>query len=312
MVGSHQRVGNYPGVTVEKKTGQMTVDGRRYAIVDLPGLYSLAPRSRDEMVVVDLLLGRLTDSPPVDVVLCIVDAANLRRGLYLLGQVLELGLPTVVALNKLDVAEAEGITLNVDRLRSRLGVPVVAIRANRGLGIADLKTALAGLERQTAAVRESLFPRPFEDEVARLAPLLDSLCGKRTGAALCSRWLAERLLLDANGYLDGILLGADEGRLRGELRSARERLAQRGCPVPDVEPEVRYDWAGRVLDGVLTRPDRHEVTATDRIDRVLTHPVWGTAIFALVMAVVFQSVFVGAAPVMEWIDAAFAWLGDGL
>ena len=110
-------LGNYPGVTVEKKTGQMTFDGRRYAVVDLPGLYSLAPRSRDEMVVVDLLLGRLTDSPPVDVVLCIVDAANLHRGLYLLGQLLELGLPTVVALNKLDVAEAEGITLDVDRLR---------------------------------------------------------------------------------------------------------------------------------------------------------------------------------------------------
>ena len=96
LVGIHQHVGNYPGVTVEKKTGWMDHAGSRYKLIDLPGLYSLAPRSRDEVVAVDLLLGRRQDSPPVDLVVCIADAGNLERNFYLLSQVLELGLPTVV------------------------------------------------------------------------------------------------------------------------------------------------------------------------------------------------------------------------
>ena len=109
LVGVHQHVGNYPGVTVEKKVGQMTVAGRQFEVIDLPGLYSLAPRSRDEMVVVDLLLGRREGAAPVDGIVSIVDAGNLERNLYLLSQVLELGLPTVLALNMLDVAAARGI-----------------------------------------------------------------------------------------------------------------------------------------------------------------------------------------------------------
>ena len=126
LVGVHQHVGNYPGVTVEKKTGQIDLDGRRVEIVDLPGLYSLAARARDEMVVVDLLLGRRKEVAPVDAVVCIVDAGNLERNLYLVSQVLELELPTVLAVNMLDVAESRGIRIDLDRLERRLGIPVVA------------------------------------------------------------------------------------------------------------------------------------------------------------------------------------------
>src|SRR5664280_1168739 len=99
MVGVRQHVGNYPGVTVEKKTGRMQYAGRQFELIDLPGLYSLAPRSRDEMVAVDLLLGRRRELPPVDAVLCIVDASNLQRNLYLVSQVLDWELPTVLAVN---------------------------------------------------------------------------------------------------------------------------------------------------------------------------------------------------------------------
>ncbi len=109
LVGIRQRVGNYPGVTVEKKTGQMDHEGQAYELIDLPGLYSLAPRSRDEMVTVDVLLGRHEDSKPVDAVVCIVDAGNLRRNLYLVSQVMELGIPTILAIIVLDVAEARCI-----------------------------------------------------------------------------------------------------------------------------------------------------------------------------------------------------------
>lgn len=311
LVGSHQRVGNYPGVTVEKKTGEMTFAGQRYEIVDLPGLYSLAPHSRDEMVVVDLLLGRRKDAPPVDVVLCILDAANLHRGLYLLGQLLELGLPTVVALNKLDVARKGGLTLDIDELRTRLPAPVVAIQANRRIGISDLTKALSRVRNEAPVARMPMFPEVFDEEVMRLAPSLDAYCGKANSRGLCSRWLAERMLLDANGYLEGLVLDGD-GSLKASLRTARERLAAGGCPMPDIEPQVRYEWAHRLLDGVLTLPERRPTTATDRIDHVLTHPVWGAAIFAVVMVVVFQSVFVGAAPLADWIDQGFAALGKAL
>src|SRR3954449_11197687 len=142
LAGVRQRVGNYPGVTVEKKLGMAEFHGRAFTIVDLPGTYSLSPRSPDEMVAVDVLLGRQADAPPIDVVLCIVDASNLERNLYLVSQVLELGLPTVVALNMVDVADERGVKIDSKRLAERLGVPVVEVQANRRLGIDKVKSAL--------------------------------------------------------------------------------------------------------------------------------------------------------------------------
>ena len=170
LAGVRQRVGNYPGVTVEKKIGALRLDGLACRLVDLPGTYSLAPRSPDEMVAVDVLLGRQSDVGGVHAVLSIVDASNLERNLYLVSQVLELGLPTVVALNMVDLARARGLTLDVDRLRAQLGVPVVEVQANRRLGIAELKSALARALREpaAAATHASPFPPAFQEEVAQL------------------------------------------------------------------------------------------------------------------------------------------------
>src|SRR6267154_684293 len=142
LAGVRQRVGNYPGVTVEKKIGQLAHEGRRFALADLPGTYSLAPRSPDEMVAVDVLLGRRSDTPSPDVVLCIVDASNLERNLYLVSQVLELGLPTVVALNMIDIAAERGIKIDTVKLSERLGIRVVEVQANRRRGIDTLKVCL--------------------------------------------------------------------------------------------------------------------------------------------------------------------------
>src|SRR5436190_6819777 len=116
LAGVRQRVGNYPGVTVEKKTGTMHHDGQAFELIDLPGTYSLAPRSPDEMVTVDVLLGRQAGTERPDAVVCIVDASNLERNLYLVSQVLELGLPTIMALNMIDAARERGMTINVDSL----------------------------------------------------------------------------------------------------------------------------------------------------------------------------------------------------
>src|SRR5579862_9250230 len=143
LAGVRQRVGNYPGVTVEKKIGRLELDGRAFSLVDLPGTYSLAPHSPDEMVTVDVLLGRQADLGAVDVVLCIVDASNLERNLYLVSQVLELGLPTVLALNMTDIAAERGLAIDVPKLSQQLGVPVVPLQANKRRGIEELKAALA-------------------------------------------------------------------------------------------------------------------------------------------------------------------------
>src|SRR6187402_550094 len=125
LAGVRQRIGNYPGVTVEKKLGRTEFHGRSFTIVDLPGTYSLAPRSPDEMLAVDVLLGRQEDAPRPDVILCIVDASNLERNLYLVSQILELGLPIVLALNMIDAAEAKGLKIDAALLSKRLKLPVV-------------------------------------------------------------------------------------------------------------------------------------------------------------------------------------------
>src|SRR5438445_6191985 len=143
LAGVRQRVGNYPGVTVEKKLGTTEFHGQSFTIVDLPGTYSLSPRSPDEMVAVDVLLGRQSDVPAIDVVLCIVDASNLERNFYLVSQVLELGLPTVIALNMIDVAKDKGLVLDLEKLSERLPVRFIPVQANRGIGIVPLKQALA-------------------------------------------------------------------------------------------------------------------------------------------------------------------------
>src|SRR6202011_2419008 len=132
---------NYPGVTVETKKGKFRFREQIYEIVDLPGTYSLAPRSPDEMLAVELILGQRADSGPPDVVVTIVDASNLDRNLYLMTQVLELGVPLVVALNMMDVAGSQGLHINVAQLSRNLGVPVVPLQANKGKGIDLLRDA---------------------------------------------------------------------------------------------------------------------------------------------------------------------------
>ena len=309
LAGIHQRVGNYPGVTVEKRTGRMEYRHRRYELIDLPGLYSLAPRSRDEIVAVEVLLGCRREVQPVDAVICIADASNLRRNLYLLSQVLDLHLPTVLAVNMFDVARNQGVSLDVEQLQQRLGVPVVAMQANRRIGIDELKDALAEVVTVPPPSRATPLPEPFGREAARLQTLLARHGDEEENGAM-PRALVERLLLDVNGYLQGELLADTDGEARRQLEAARARLGEAGCRVPEVETTARYDWIARVLQDVVTEPSRYKGTVTDRIDRVLTHRVWGTLIFALVMIVVFQSVFTGAQPLMQWIDNGFAGLGQ--
>src|SRR6476646_481030 len=168
LSGLRQRVGNYPGVTVEMKKGHVTAGGVPVDLIDLPGTYSLAARSPDEMVAVDLLLGRRPEEPRPDVVLSIVDATNLDRHLYLTSQLLDLGEPVVVAVNMIDAAEAQGSKIDCTKLSERLGVPVVPIQANRGVGLESLTRAVLDAAEAHAVPAGPAFPEAFEAEVAAL------------------------------------------------------------------------------------------------------------------------------------------------
>lgn len=304
VAGVRQHVGNYPGVTVEKKIGHVVLDGRRFALVDLPGTYSLAPRSLDEMVAVDVLLGRLPDLSAPDVVLCVVDASRLERNLYLVSQVLELGIPAVIALNMCDLAEASGVTVNAALLSQRLGVPVVPLQAHRKIGVETLKKAMQQAVESPAAVPETPFPQAFRDELDGLERLVQ----QRDDVPL-PRYLVERLLLDSGGYLEQAEVPGVDAQLLAAVRQARTRLAEAGYPVPAVETMARYEWAGRMLEGVTSGSLTPRVTWSDRLDHLLMHKLWGTIIFAAVMVLVFQSIFNGAGPLMDAIDGLIGRLG---
>src|SRR5262245_11465511 len=304
LAGVRQRVGNYPGVTVEKKTGTLRHGEQVFELIDLPGTYSLAPRSPDEMVTVDVLLGRRDNAGPPDVVISIVDASNLERNLFLVSQVLSLGLPTVVALNMIDLARDRKIEIDVAALSKRLGVPVVAVQANHRVGLDALMSALAESAKCPVAERENPFPPAFREHATAIGTWLNE--GSSQPMPL---FLVERLLLDGDGYLERELLNGTATEGSQKLRDARESLASAGLPVPAVEAMARYDWVARVLAGISRRPDDHQPTATDRIDAVLTHKVWGTLIFMAAMAVLFSSIFVLAVPVMNLIDTGVGALG---
>jgi ferrous iron transport protein B len=305
LSGVHQRIANYPGVTVEKKVGRFAHKGHHFELFDLPGTYSLAPRSPDEMVAVDVLLGREPGEPIPDVVLSIVDASNLQRNLYLVSQVLSLGLPTVVALNMTDIAKDRGIEINAAELSERLGVSVIPIQASRGQGLDELMTALKQVAASSTASVIDPFPVAFREQADRFGERLNT---SRTDAI--PAFLIDRLILDGNGYLEQQLLPQQEAAEHAELRDIRQSLAAAGLPVPAVEAMARYDWVGKVLDGVVKVPDSRKLTNSDRIDAVLTHKLWGTLVLIAVMWLLFSSIFRFAEPLMNWVDGGVGWLAD--
>ena len=302
LAGVRQRVGNYPGVTVEKKVGRFDLDGVNFSVIDLPGTYSLAPRSPDEMIAVDVLLGRRDDVHAPDVVLCIVDASNLERHLYLVSQVLELGLPTVIALNMVDVAAERGIVIDVSALQDRLQLPVIPLQANKARGLKELKVALLDAVNKKSVPPASPFPAPFVKEVESLSADLRSHLDPRDGEHQWPRYLVERLLLDTSGYLSSLHLPGTTESTPQYVAAARERLKVAGCPVPSIEPVSRYRWVAETLKGIIQRPTTRKITFSDRLDAFLTHKLGGTVAFIVLMAIMFQTVFYIAEPASAMID----------
>jgi ferrous iron transport protein B len=294
LAGMHARVGNYPGVTVEKKIGLVHWEGEPVRLIDLPGTYSLSPRSLDEMVSVDVLLGQQPDVGRVDAVLCIADASNLERHLFLLGQVLDTGVPTVLVLNMWDAAVREGLTINVQRLEEKLGIPVVVTEAHRRRGIEQIQPAVLRATANGGRLPSRQFPPEFYEECERLGAYLEEI-----GVGEVPWYLRERLLLDVGGTVEQRFVRRGQGPLAESLRTARARLAAAGFRVPMAEAERRYQWARELLADVVTYPSVRPTTLTDRIDAVLTHRIFGLGVFAALMFLVFQAIYAWAEPLMK-------------
>ncbi len=294
LTGVHTRIGNYPGVTVEKKLGWFEFENQPIRLVDLPGTYSLSPRTIDELVSVEVLLGRQADLGTIDAVVCIADASNLERNLYLVSQVLDLGLPTVLVLNMWDVAQSRGVQIDIDELSKRLGVTVVACEAHRRRQIEQVRSAIVHASHLPRVSRADLFPPEFRNEIARLRTDLQQATKREY-----PEYLLERMLLDIGGQLEVELTKQDSTNLTASLIQARERLNAAGCRIPSIEAKVRYGWVRQLLSGVMTSPAVRPITWTDTLDRWLTHKVWGLIAFGLVMFGVFQLISSVAEPLMQ-------------
>ena len=309
LTGIHSRIGNYPGVTVEKKVGVFRYDGREIRLVDLPGTYSLSPRSLDEMVSVEVLLGRQPEIGRIDAVVCIADASNLERNLYLVSQVLDLGLPTVLVLNMWDVAQSRGIMIDAERLAQTLGIPVIPCEAHRHRQIDAVKAAILTVAGRPAGDPPRVFPAEFYDEGVRLQSQL-----KEWGEPNVPFYVTERLLLDVGGQVEASFAAHHPAHLIESVKAARERLRLSGFRVPSAEAKSRYGWVRDVLNGVMVVPPQRLVTRSDRLDKWLTHKVWGMVAFAIVMFLVFQSISTVASPLMELFEkgqqAVGAWVSS--
>ncbi|MBI3245642.1 MAG: ferrous iron transport protein B [Deltaproteobacteria bacterium] len=306
LTGLSQHTGNYPGVTVESALGEFTIDGQRFLAVDLPGTYSLAPRAPDEMIAVSVLLGLGEDIAAPDVVLCVLDATHLDRNLYLLTQVLEVGLPVVAALTMTDLARKQGIVLDVPELENRLGAPVIPVQATKRLGIHELKQAV-GRATRTTFVQNQPIPLPvvFTTEVDQLLKLFAAQNRHRTP----SRFLIERLLIDAGGSIEQVLIQQFGVTILPQVTAARTRLATAGASPQQLETDARYRWISQVIEATVRQPQVAIRTWNDRIDAVVTHKVWGLGIFLMTMVIVFQAIFSWSAPLMDGIEATFGALG---
>ena len=305
LTGMQSRTGNFPGVTVEKKIGRIQLDNRVVDLIDLPGTYSLSPRTPDEMVSVDVLLGRQRDLGEIDAVVCIVDASNLERNLYLVSQVMDLGLPTILVLNMWDVAQARQVSIDVEGLRQRLGMQVIVCEAHRRMGVHELRQAIIHSDSLIAPERPKPFPETFYTECKLLQKTLSGL-----GSRKLPFYLVERLLLDVDGHVETQLTAEHGEKLTSALTDARTRLRESGCRVPIVEAKARYKWARETLAGVASAPKTRVTTRSDRIDRVLTHRLVGLLVFAAVMFLVFQAIYTWSGPLMDIIDSGQGLVSD--
>lgn len=307
LTGLRQKVGNYPGVTVERKLGTMHLGSRPCVLIDLPGTYSLSACSPDERVVVDALCGHIRNLPAPDLVVCVVEAANLKRNLFLPMQVAQTGVPMVIALNLWDEAQAKGIRIDVEKLSQRLGVAVVPTVARSGAGFAQLRQAMeAALNAAPGSQR--LAPPRWPQIVDYATDAILAAAKGHTDVAL-SRMEAMRILFDANSaVLERVNTPAAQAAVRHAVEAGRAALRAVGCNPMAAEALLVYAHLDTLLDGVVQTGVGAKRQFSDAIDRLLVHRFWGLLLFLGLMYVVFQAVYTWAGPLIDAVGSAQEWL----
>ena len=303
LTGLAQRTGNFPGCTVEKKVGTFTVNGRRVDIIDLPGTYSLASISPDELVVEDVLLNIQPGAAPIDAIIVVADATSLYRNLYLVSQLMELARPMVLVVNMFDLAEAQGLQCDIAALEAKLGFPVVTAMANRPSGLNTLRQAIQALaEGKRTKAELELFP-----ECSREAKNLAEALSREEAKVLAPQVF--RAIFDESGFAEK-RLAEQYGAPFGEgLTQAKARLQENFGRLIDHETKTRYAWVGNILQGVLQKPATKRVGLSARLDKVLTHKYIGLPILLLVLAIIFQTIYAWAGPLMDGIEATVSAAG---
>jgi ferrous iron transport protein B len=304
LTGMRQRVGNYSGVTVERVEGRYRDGDALVTLIDLPGTYSLSASSPDEEIALAVLTGHAPGIDKPDVVVVVADAANLERNLFLASQVLELGLPTVIALNQVDAAEAAGIRIDAVELTLELGAPVVPTVAMRGEGLDVLKSAIRKAPALPRPARQFVLPA---EAVAAMRPVEQRLteAGFNPSAAGMEalRLLAVR---EVGRHLQGV------PGLEPAVTTARAQVEAAGLSPISLEAESRYGWIADVVERTVHRAGTGAKTITDRVDAVVLHRIGGPLIFVALMAIVFQSIFAWAEPLIGAVEGIFGALGGAV
>ena len=331
LTGLRGRVGNYAGVTVERKEGSLTGADARFPVtlLDLPGTYSLSPQSPDEQIARDILFQRVADVPAPDLVVVVVDASNLQRNLYFATQVIELGHPTLLTLNMVDVARDRGHDIDTDALSKALGVPVIPMVASQGEGLEPLRQSIRS--QASSPGTRHVIPREFNElpeafgrEAQAIETALESHFPHRSRLAAAEALLLlsdERALPTNKTNTDGNTNGNTANTrypsaLIEQVLSARRRLEAAGVDWRSTAIEARYARLFAIEQHVTRETPPPDELLSDRIDRVVTHRVWGPLIFVTVMALMFQSIFWLAKYPMDGIeatvDALAQWVGSSM
>ncbi|SDT59387.1 ferrous iron transport protein B [Mucilaginibacter mallensis] len=297
LTGLNQKIGNFPGVTVDKKVGYCTLpDGRRAEIIDLPGTYSIYPKSQDESIVFSVLADRSNPHSP-DLVVVILDASNLKRNLLLYSQVADLKIPVVIALNMMDLAKKADINIDVNLFAKKLGVPVVPISARKVDGIDGLKNAIS-YANKIALQEDSI-------DVASIAPELVESIGRELN--IDNPYLALQL---AHQHETLTFLTPEQSNRVEELEKEFSFNSQKA---QGAETIARYSFINDLLYDTVSKPvTAHEETVSNKIDKVLTHKVFGFIIFFAVLMFMFQAIFSWSSYPMSLIADAFVWIQDSL
>jgi ferrous iron transport protein B len=290
LTGLNQKIGNFPGITVDKKTGFTKFAGGKEAeIIDLPGTYSLYPKSSDESIVFQVLADKNNSSHP-DVIVLIADASNLKRNMLLYSQVADLGIPMILALNMIDLSAKQGIEIDLDKLAEKLGIQVVSISARNNIGIDKLKQAIANTNK---------IATQFQDvDVNFLAP--EAINAIKSKLNSDNDYYALQVL-HQHEHLTFFTEQEQE-----EIEKIEQSHHFESSKIQAAETIARYKHLSTILsDVVVDNGTENKFSFSDKLDGILTHKVWGFAIFLLILFVIFNAIFAWSSYPMDLIESGF-------